>query len=59
MITLAQLVQDTERQLQAAAVSYGHGTCCARDEAAWLVLHALQWPLETDLAGDADRKSVV
>ena len=58
MITLAQLVQDTERQLQAAAVSYGHGTCCARDEAAWLVLHALQWPLETDLAGDAGAAAV-
>ena len=51
-------MQDTERQLQAAAVSYGHGTCCARDEAAWLVLHALQWPLETDLAGDAGAAAV-
>ena len=40
--TALQLAQEAERQLLAAAVSYGHGTTCARDEAAWLVLHALQ-----------------
>ena len=51
--TALQLAQEAERQLLAAAVSYGHGTTCARDEAAWLVLHALQWPLDADLHGEA------
>ena len=48
-MTLADLVADTERQLTAAGVQYGHGTTNAHDEAAWLVLHALGLPLDTDI----------
>ena len=39
--TLGDLVTLTERQLRAAKLSYGHGTLNARDEAAWLVSHAV------------------
>ncbi|WOP14304.1 50S ribosomal protein L3 N(5)-glutamine methyltransferase [Ottowia sp. SB7-C50] len=48
-MTLTDLVTDTERQLTEAGVSFGHGTTNARDEAAWLVLHALGLPLDVDL----------
>ncbi len=48
-MTLDQLVSHTERQLLQANVAFGHGTTCGRDEAAWLVLHALGLPLDTDL----------
>ena len=50
-MTLAELVADTERQLIEAGVSFGHGTTNAHDEAAWLVLHALGLPLDTDIDG--------
>ena len=47
-MTLAELVAQTARQLDQAGVSFGHGTTNADDEAAWLVLHALGLPLNTD-----------
>jgi len=58
MTTLTQLITDTERQLSAAGVAFGHGTTNARDEAAWLVLHALGLPLDTDLSGSAGNQPV-
>ena len=58
MTTLTQLITDTERQLSAAGVAFGHGTTNARDEAAWLVLHALDLPLDTDLSGSEGNQPV-
>ena len=48
-MTLFELILDAERQLTQAGVHFGHGTTNAHDEAAWLVLHALSLPLDTDL----------
>lgn len=50
-LSLAQLVAQAARQLDAAQLSYGHGTTNAWDEAAWLVLWRLGLPLDTDLDG--------
>ncbi|MGB3070041.1 MAG: 50S ribosomal protein L3 N(5)-glutamine methyltransferase [Ottowia sp.] len=50
-MNLAELIQDTERQLTEAGVHFGHGTTNAHDEATWLVLHALGLPLDTELDG--------
>ena len=58
MTTLTQLITDTERQLSAAGVAFGHGTTNARDEAAWLVLHALGLPLDTDFSGPEGNQPV-
>ena len=55
-MTLAELVADTERQLIEAGVSFGHGTTNAHDEAAWLVLHALGLPLDTDIDGSEGKQ---
>ena len=55
-MTLAELVADTERQLIEASVSFGHGTTNAHDEAAWLVLHALGLPLDTDIDGSEGKQ---
>jgi len=47
--TLLELVNESERQLERAQLSYGHGTTNARDEAVWLVLWSLGLPLDTSL----------
>ena len=48
-MNLQELLDLAEARLDAAALSYGHGTTNARDEAAWLVLWSLRLPLDSDL----------
>ena len=45
-MTLLELVEHCSARLEAAGISYGHGTACAFDEAAWLVLWQLRRPLD-------------
>lgn len=50
VLTLQTLLDESEARLTRAKLTYGHGTTNARDESAWLVLHALGIPFE-DLVG--------
>jgi ribosomal protein L3 glutamine methyltransferase len=53
-VTVMELVEQMSARLDQAGVSFGHGTTCAFDEAAWLVLWRLGLPLD-DLDGVAER----
>ncbi|MEO7548150.1 MAG: 50S ribosomal protein L3 N(5)-glutamine methyltransferase [Ramlibacter sp.] len=44
--TVLELIEDGARQLTGAGVAFGHGTDNAFDEAAWLVLWQLGFPLD-------------
>jgi ribosomal protein L3 glutamine methyltransferase len=46
--TVAEVVHALAQQFDAAALSFGHGTTSAHDEAAWLVLWSLGLPLDAD-----------
>jgi ribosomal protein L3 glutamine methyltransferase len=53
-VKLITLVEELAEELEAAEVSYGHGTTNAFDEAVWLVLWHLGLPLD-ELDAHADR----
>lgn len=64
-MTLQDVLADAVARLEAAGLSYGHGTTNARDEAVWLVLWRLGIPLDEDLlelaetpVSDADARAV-
>lgn len=50
---LHQLIGESQSLLEAATLSFGHGTTNARDEAIWLVLWSLGIALDTDIDDEA------
>jgi ribosomal protein L3 glutamine methyltransferase len=52
-MTVLELIDAGATRLEAAGVSFGHGTTNAFDEAAWLVLWKLGRPLDAELDGPA------
>ena len=50
-MNIGQLIDTGAQALEAAGVSFGHGTTNAWDEGAWLVLWRLGLPLDTELDG--------
>jgi ribosomal protein L3 glutamine methyltransferase len=57
-LTLAELIQKTERRLRAAQLHFGHGTDNAHDEATFLVLRGLGLPFDVNLDRHADRARI-
>jgi ribosomal protein L3 glutamine methyltransferase len=57
-MTLAELMAEAAKRLEAANLSYGHGTTNAQDEAAWLVLWKLGLPLDIDLGAESGKKGL-
>jgi ribosomal protein L3 glutamine methyltransferase len=49
-MTVQELLAESTARLEAASLAYGHGTTGPRDEAAWLMLWQMGWPLDTNLA---------
>jgi ribosomal protein L3 glutamine methyltransferase len=56
-MTLLELIESSAQRLTDAGVSFGHGTTNAFDEAAWLVLHSLGLPLDTQLTGEESKEN--
>lgn len=56
LVSLAELIRQTEHRLRGARLHYGHGTDNPHDEAAFLVLRGLGLPFDADLGREVDAK---